>query len=65
MYSTYDKLFFDRTYIKCPCGSIILSSRYSNHFHSKKHTNYERDFEKRNVVKFNEALIEIIDKNDK
>jgi len=65
MYSTYDKLFFDRTYIKCPCGSIILTCRYSNHFHSKKHTNYERNFEKRNGVNFNKSSLEIIDKNGK
>ena len=40
MYSEYDKLFFERVYIACPCGRTVLKSRYSNHIHSVLHTNY-------------------------
>ena len=40
MYSEYDKLFFDRVYINCPCGRTVLKARYSNHLHSMLHTNY-------------------------
>jgi len=40
MYSAYDKLFFDRVYINCPCGRTVLKARYSNHLHSMLHTNY-------------------------